>query len=212
MKKILVILLLVLFSFSFGRTVVTSGLPSSISFTGGVTANNYNNSIYVSSNGNVGIGTTAPSTKLEVAGSMIVDAYNNGGEGKGISLRTGTTAASNVGISVKGLSSPETPDGLNLAGNDGISFTTAGSGAGAGINQMVILGDVSNFPNCSIGNVGVGVPSPSVKLEVAGKVSANYYIGVGSATTPSAVEGAIFYHTVRKKLIVYDGTSWKDCF
>ena len=78
----------------------------------------------VLANGNVGIGATSPTTKLDIAGSMLVDAYNNGGAGSGIFLRGGFLNTAQPSITVADHNG-SAPDGISINGNDGVSFRTA---------------------------------------------------------------------------------------
>jgi len=75
-------------------------------------------------NGNVGIGATSPTTKLDIAGSMLVDAYNNVGAGGGIFLRGGFLNTAQPSITVADHNG-SAPDGISINGNDGVSFRTA---------------------------------------------------------------------------------------
>ena len=78
----------------------------------------------VLANGNVGIGATSPTTKLDIAGSMLVDAYNNGGAGAGIFLRGGYLSTAQPSITVADHNG-SAPDGISINGNDGVSFRTS---------------------------------------------------------------------------------------
>ena len=78
----------------------------------------------VLANGNVGIGASSPTTKLDIAGSILVDAYNNGGAGGGIFLRGGFLSTAQPSITVADHDG-SAPDGISINGNDGVSFRTA---------------------------------------------------------------------------------------
>jgi len=78
----------------------------------------------VLANGNVGIGATSPTTKLDIAGSMLVDAYNNGGAGGGIFLRGGFLSTAQPSITVADHDG-SAPDGISVNGYDGVAFRTS---------------------------------------------------------------------------------------
>ncbi len=118
------------------------------------------NTLYVdSSNNRVGIGTSSPSQTLHVEGNLLVDAYNNAGEGGGIFLRQGYETTAQPSITVKDHSG-SAPDGISVNGSDGVSFRTA---------------DTERMRIDASGNVGIGSSSPSSPLYVeknsAGTVS-----------------------------------------
>ena len=122
------------------------------------TSNNYstgitNSAMTIDYSGNVGVGTTTPSGKFNVAG---VTSYDAG-------LNIDGTAASGVGLSLR-----------NAAGNNWYLIST-GSGNGGGANNLGFYnGNSSNylFYITSTGNVGIGTTSPGYKLEVNGSFAA----------------------------------------
>ena len=90
-----------------------------------VESNGNSNMIKVDgSNDRVGIGTSSPSQALHVEGNLLVDAYNNAGEGGGIFLRQGFETTAQPSITLKDHSG-SAPDGISVNGSDGVSFRTA---------------------------------------------------------------------------------------
>lgn len=104
--------------------------------------NNPTNALVLNSSGNVGIGTTSPSSKLEL----------NGGSGAGSSslLRLSRDNANGFGTT------------------DFKQFYTSGSDYGLRIGNTVNDWFTLNGSN---GYVGIGTPSPSVKLDVNGNTN-----------------------------------------
>lgn len=99
--------------------------------------------------GNVGIGTTSPTAKLDIDGILQV---RTGGY---LKLGAYNSTTDNFGY----VSSAGQANGI------GLKFeTTNGSASQAGLTRMTILND---------GNVGIGTISPSTKLEVTGRIRAN---------------------------------------
>mgnify|MGYP003624194509 CR=1 FL=1 len=112
----------------------------------------------VLANGNVGIGATSPTTKLDIAGSMLVDAYNNGGAGNGIFLRGGFLSTAQPSITVADHNG-SAPDGISINGNDGVSFrTTDVERARINTDGELLIGTTTNTANTTLvvqGNSGV---------------------------------------------------------
>ena len=67
---------------------------------------------------------TFDGSKLKVEGNLVVDAYNNAGEGGGIFLREGFETTAQPSITLKDHSG-SAPDGISVNGSDGVSFRTA---------------------------------------------------------------------------------------
>ena len=98
--------------------------------------------IHSANTGNVGIGTTAPTAKLHVAGNLGAVIGGGGSSIKMTNTDTGNFAS--IGAGLVGYS------------NAGLDFSVDGS------RKMVIAGN---------GNVGIGTTSPTRKLDVAGDIN-----------------------------------------
>ena len=106
--------------------------------------NGYGNErVRITSAGDVGIGVTSPSTKLEVGGgSILVDAFNTSGD-HGIFFRRGfhsTNSPYNVSILAHDHSGAN-KDGLSINAYDGISFCTGSNTR----NQRVLINESGKF-------------------------------------------------------------------
>jgi hypothetical protein len=123
--------------------------------------------LFVKQSGNVGIGTTSPTHKLEVRGGDVH--FEN-------------ASSSNTFLDVKGSSangyiraySDSNSVWLYQGGSN--SYLQAQSGStlrlGSGTANVVITDTSGEVMRTSSGNVGIGTASPSEKLEVSGKILA----------------------------------------
>ncbi|WP_281990432.1 tail fiber protein [Aquimarina aggregata] len=119
------------------------------------------NAMRISSNGNVGIGTTSPNEKLHIEGNILVNAYQTGGA-KGIFFRENFTSNDkkyNLSI-LTHHDGDNTPDALDINAYDGVYFNTGSNDRNP---RMTIQGN---------GNVGIGTTTPDSKLAVNGKIHA----------------------------------------
>jgi N-acetylneuraminic acid mutarotase len=126
----------------------------------------YNNQVYNSNSGNVGVGTSAPTNKLSVVGN--VDIAGNVGIGN-TNPTSPLTLTGNMDIS--GEIKNNGVGGLNgqilvSNGNGSMSWIN-NTGGGGGSSPWVSSGN--DIKNSNLGNVGIGsFPSAGIKLDVSG--------------------------------------------
>jgi hypothetical protein len=109
----------------------------------------------IANDGNVGIGTNAPQTTLDVNGNLLIRAYGTTGSGtRGLFFRPDfvTTNQYNCSILTYDHGGGGTTDGLSINGFDGVSFCT---GSGTRTERMIIASD---------GSVGIGNTNPQRPL------------------------------------------------
>ena len=114
--------------------------------------------------GNVGIGTTNPDSRLDLAGgNLSMGPLGSAGE---IRMRTGFANNASGGSGITAMDhSGENVDGLGIYGHDGISFHTA---------------QTERIRIASTGNVGIGTTSPSTLLHLQSLIPTLTIKGTGS--------------------------------
>ncbi|QQG44290.1 MAG: hypothetical protein HYW86_05555 [Candidatus Roizmanbacteria bacterium] len=160
----------------------------------GGTAANTNPSVYIGSNGNVGIGTTGPEAKLEVSST------NDGGEVIPLKLRN-TGTALNTATSLGFLTTPSVTVGAKIqalrtdspqGGDTGFAFYTLGS---ATLAERVRI-----QPS---GNVGIGATVPNAPLQISTAEGNSMALNV---TTPAGADYDFGYYIQGAAAITAHGT------
>ncbi|MFH0753186.1 MAG: hypothetical protein V2A70_01315 [Candidatus Omnitrophota bacterium] len=138
-------------------------------------------------NGNVGIGTIAPSAKLDIgvgiSGPALMVSSNNGNSTHGDYLTV--TSTGNVGI---GTITPVAQLAIKRSGATPPLMITS-----------TLEGDYLTVT--STGDMGIGVATPSVKLHVNGSA-------VISGTTVGGIPGEFVYDTANRYYKFFDGSDW----
>jgi len=119
--------------------------------------------LYLKSTGEFGIGTSTPTQKLDVAGTVRVQSLTTG------SLSLQLVSADATGV-LSGFPFPATPN-PNVFLNGAGGFTIPQGGDADWYDIITNLPSTNIYNNIyTFGNVGVGTSTPSQKLDVAGKV------------------------------------------
>jgi hypothetical protein len=136
---------------------------------------------------------TGLEASLELAGSSISTNPGSNGIGKidFVSLwGTGTGALVNNIARIQTVRGSTPADGI-------ITFST---NDGTTLNENMRIGDD--------GNVGIGTTNPKRKLHVSDVMR----LEPRTTAPSSAAEGDVYYDSTLKKLRVYDGTTWQNCW
>jgi hypothetical protein len=144
----------------------------------------------IDSAGNVGIGTTSPETKLDVAGGDILvdnNSYYRAEDNAGINAQIlGFDTSNNLVINRQTLITGN--DYKTIIGGDSIEFRDASNGTDVIIDAT--------------GNVGIGTTAPNYKLDVAQTGASAVHFG------PSADNGAYLTSTAPGQALISGGTAW----
>lgn len=159
--------------------------------------------IYYNS-GNVGVGTTAPTEKLHVEGSLLIDAYNTGVQ-EGLFFREGFTDASkyNLSIITEDFSGTGTsPDSLSFNAFDGLRFVT-------GTNDNT--GERLRITNTGRIGIGTSTPNASSILEVASSTQGFLpprMTEIQRDAIASPAVGLTIFNLTTYMLEIYNGVGW----
>ncbi|MEM4589607.1 MAG: hypothetical protein QXL73_06405, partial [Thermoplasmata archaeon] len=141
-------------------------------------SNTLGNSIIYQSGGNIGIGTTTPSEKLDIEGGsadVYLKLHTADGYSSGIKMYGGS-------VDIWGIRYSDTDNKLYIE-KDGTQYVSVISGGNVGIGttspsyKLDVAGDIRGQNNLYVsGNVGIGTTSPIKKLDVVGDINATGYV------------------------------------
>jgi hypothetical protein len=145
------------------------------------------NVMTLTSAGNVGIGTTGPTEKLDVVGAIYSrpSPYNYG------NLFV-VDSAGNKKLAV------------GVSAVAGLENSTILQSAGGGIVLRSSDGSV-RIRLTETGNVGIGTTGPAYKLDIAGALR------LQPSSAPTGANGVIYYDSTENKFKCYQNGAWVDC-
>jgi hypothetical protein len=131
--------------------------------------------------GNVGIGTTAPAYKLDIAGAL--------------RLQPSSAPIGANGVIYYDSTANKFKCFENGAWVDCISAGGGGFWAASG----------ANIYNTNTGNVGIGTTAPGYKLDIVGALR------LQPSSAPIGANGVIYYDATANKFKCFENGAWKDC-
>ena len=154
---------------------------------------------YIPSSGNVGIGSTIPTSKLTVNGNVLITGITTIGIGSTsivINGITGIITSSSPGIT----SITYFGDGSKLTGIKGVTvefqaqtaqtlFPTLAANSGVSSIGIATTGSTAISYIPSSGNFGIGITNPSSKLTVSGNVLVSGITTIGVGNTGVIIDG-----------------------
>jgi hypothetical protein len=123
-----------------------------------------NERMRIDSSGNVGIGTSSPSERLHVEGSMLLDAYNVGAE-EGIFFREGYSNSNKYNMGIMSYAhNGSTSDGITIGAYNGFSVST-------GSNSRNERFRIDNGGNVLVGKTTQGLTNAGFEVAQSGQTS-----------------------------------------
>ena len=177
-------------SVALGSTATSIAGLNNLAYTGTLTGGTGvvaigTNQIYKDASGNVGIGTSSPSRKLDILGTA----------NSGVSIKVSATNSGSSTFSALIFGS-NIDAAVSYIQQNSSTNTTLGGGNSLNIlsKSGPMVFSTNNIENMRIdsGNVGIGLTSPTGKLDVAGTIKT---LGYTVATLPTGVVGARAYVT-----------------
>ena len=130
-------------------------------------ANTLSEAVTINNNGNVGIGTANPVTKLEVSGSGAITTKVTSSDNQAQLLLNGNTFG-------------------QLSNTTGDLYLTNASAAG---NLILRTNSTEWARITSSGNVGIGTTTPDAKLSVVGEIKSTYFTATATNSTTTLMGG-----------------------
>ena len=180
---------------SKGGTGNSSYTAGSVIFSDGTNLGQSNTNLFWdNTNGRLGIGTNTPTSRLNIAGGGVKLVTGFGNSTNRPSLNTSIIG----NYEIRGVGSISGNAQNDLA-DDGFLRLSAGGGTSVSSQSSIDISGFSTVADMSnnivmrtvgtermkidnSGNVGIGITSPTEKLEVSGNIKANNFIGTASST------------------------------
>ena len=209
---------------SYGINVTKSGAATTNVGVYATATGGTNNYAAIFDQGNVGIGTTAPTSILQIvssnngSGSTISNTNSNAG-----ALATSAFSATNdgaqstrVGITSSGFTPTYLQSNEGFLNSAGINGLTIASLTNTGAIKFATGSNTLPTEKMRIsagGNVGIGTNAPAAILDLVGTTTANSAILVPRAdlaARPTGINGMIRYNTDSQKFEAFGNSAWAD--
>ncbi len=202
------------FGFDTSNSAAWTGSGGSITFNTRDTGGAYGERMRIDRSGNVGIGTTAPTSTLHIAGGTGRTLYMGGGRIGGLDLTPlYTDEAVPLGYLQANYTSSSTIQSVAssswlLDGN--VVGSIKKLGTKDAYDLPIITSNVERMRITSGGNVGIGTTNPLAKLDVSGALK----LGDTTDACDANHSGVFRYNPTSRQSYVCDGTRWlnqKNC-
>jgi hypothetical protein len=171
--------------------VVVGGALSSANLTTTTNVATFGTAAYFVANGNLGVGTTTPTSKLHVVGGSIVNGlatFLNGGSGEGGELNLLNPDNSTIGCYFD-IGAADNPRIFSIRNNMSMSI---GQLQGTGGIIALHTEGTERARVSANGNVGIGNTTPDARLTVTGTANVSGNVVIGGSLSAANVTATVF--------------------
>lgn len=179
-------------------------------------ATNSTTRMTISTTGNVGIGTTAPSAALDLSSKTDALALPKGTNAQQPLATTATAGYLRYNTTNAALEYSNGTAWNTLSSGNANAFVNGGNAFNANAtigttdnySLSLLTGNTTQLTITTAGNIGIGMINPSVSLDASVKTDAIRLPAGTAAQRPSAAYGLLRYNTATNTLEYHNGTAW----